>query len=82
MKIEADFPYMAQSTKEAPKLPVAKKTLPQKAKSLEPSDLTSSIKKAKAEGKTFEEFLGDSLKKDYRTVHQVDTKTASSITDI
>jgi hypothetical protein len=32
--------------------------LPQKAKSLEPSDLTSSIKKAKAEGKTFEEFVG------------------------
>ena len=31
--------------------------VPQKAKSLEPSDLTSSIKKAKAEGKTFEEFV-------------------------
>jgi hypothetical protein len=30
--------------------------LPQKAKSLEPSDLTTSIKKAKAEGESFDEF--------------------------
>jgi hypothetical protein len=36
--------------------------LPQKAKSLEQSDLTSSIKKAKAEGKTFEEFVESKLK--------------------
>jgi hypothetical protein len=31
--------------------------LPQTAKSLEPLDLTSSIKKAKAEGKSFDEFV-------------------------
>lgn len=32
--------------------------------------------------KSADEFVSSQLKKDYRTVHQVDTKTASSITDI
>lgn len=40
-------------------------TVTQTAKSLEPSDLTESIKKAKAEGKTFEEFADNLYKKRY-----------------
>jgi hypothetical protein len=40
----------------------SKPTLPLKAKSTETSDLTSSIKKAKAEGKTFDEFVSSQEK--------------------
>jgi hypothetical protein len=32
--------------------------------------------------KSFDEFISKKLSKEYRTVHQVDTKTASSITNI
>lgn len=41
---------------------IKSKTVTQTAKSLEPSDLTESIKKAKAEGKTFEEFVSNQEK--------------------
>jgi hypothetical protein len=45
-------------------------------------DLSESIKKAKASGKSFDEWVKGQGEQSYRSTHQVDTKTASPITKI